>query len=70
MTLCARVGFATKTALSSWWNTHKYQLSLPTRRPVSSDCRIVPENSLARIASRCAAKASREADKILTMALR
>src|ERR1019366_3443982 len=49
MTLCARVGFATKTALSSWWNTHKYQLSLPTRRPVSSDCRIVPENSLARI---------------------
>jgi hypothetical protein len=26
MTLCARVGFATKTALSSWWNTHKYRV--------------------------------------------
>ena len=30
---------------------------MPTRRPVSSDCRAVPESSLARIVLVCAAKA-------------
>ncbi len=42
------------------------QLRMPTRRPVSSGCKAVPDNNRRRIALACAAKASREASSMPT----
>src|SRR6266851_6140633 len=67
-TALPRLGRIRKQALSPLWKTQVHQVFLPTRALVSSDCRMVPDNSRSRIRLVWCAKALPLASSMLARA--